>query len=51
MLTDMRVDILWLHIRTKFLPLFVMGVKHVLSVWGKKISFSFEVRVVTDFGA
>jgi hypothetical protein len=51
MFTDMPVDMLWLHIRTIILPLFGMGVKHVLSVWGKKISFSFEVRVVTDFGA
>jgi len=47
--TDMPVYILWLHIRTLILPLFDMGVKHVLSVWGKKISFSFEDRVVTDF--
>ena len=30
---------------------FGMGVKHVHSVWGKKINFSFEDRVVTDFCA
>jgi len=28
---------------------FGMGVKHVRSVWGKKISFGFEHRVVTNF--
>jgi uncharacterized protein with PQ loop repeat len=28
---------------------FGMGMKHVRSVWGKKISFSFEHRVVTGF--
>jgi hypothetical protein len=31
------------------LPLFGMGLKRVRSVWRKKISFSFEDRLVTGF--